>query len=167
MKAQNEFIVVKESVIHGRGIFAKKDISKGTRIIEYKGKKITKKESDKVFDKDYKEASQDPSKGEVYLFELNNKYDIDGNIPENVAKYINHSCEPNCETENEDEEKIWVLALKDIKTGQELSFNYGFNIEEHEDYPCKCGTNSCVGFILEEEQWPKLNKQPGLPNIKR
>lgn len=158
MKENNKFVLVKNSKIHGKGIFAKKNISKGNSIIEYVGKKITKKESDKIFQENLKKAEKDKTIGEVYLFELNDKFDIDGNTSENIAKYINHSCEPNCETEIVDDKEIWITAKKDIIKGEELSFNYGFGLEEHEDYPCKCGTKSCIGFILDEDKWSKLKK---------
>jgi uncharacterized protein len=158
MNFNNKFVTVKKSNIHGRGVFAKQNLKIGTKIIEYIGNKITKKEADIVFQETLQASEKDNNKGEVYLFELNKNYDINGDVPENNAKYMNHSCEPNCETEILDKKEIWITTIKEIKIGEELSFNYGFGIEEHKDYPCKCGTKSCIGYILDEDQWHKLNK---------
>jgi len=140
----NEFVKIRNSKIHGSGGFAKKDIRKGTKIIEYLGKKISNKDSEKISRK----------KG-VFIFELDKKWDIDGDVPGNSAKFINHSCEPNCNFEIRKGE-IWIKAKKDIRKGEELSYNYGFDLENHQDHLCKCGTNSCVGFILAKEHWKKI-----------
>src|SRR3989338_8034314 len=91
----NEFFRIKRSKIHGNGAFAKKDIKKGTRIIQYIGKKVTKEEAEEVSEKDG-----------IFLFELNKKWYIDGNVPENIAKFINHSCDPNCTFEIKNNQ-IW------------------------------------------------------------
>lgn len=165
MQKENNLIIIKNSKIHGTGIYAKKNIKKGTQIIEYVGEKLTKKQADKRFQETLEKAEKDKSLGEVYLFELNKKYDIDGNVPHNTARWINHSCDPNCETEIVDGKEIWVTAKRDINKGEELSFNYGFGWEEHKDYPCNCGTEKCKGFMLDEELWPKLkNKKPKSSN---
>ena len=154
----SKFAEVRNSKIHGKGIFAKIDIPKNSKVIEYVGEKVTKKESDRRFEQTLEKSEKDNSKGEVYLFELDDEYDIDGDISWNTAKWINHSCEPNCETEIEGD-KIWIVSTKDIKKGEEICYNYGFGWEEHEDYPCKCGTSKCVGYILDEEQWHRLKKK--------
>ena len=95
--------------------------------------------------------------GAVYIFELDKETDIDGNVPYNHAKYINHSCNPNCETEIIDNE-IWIIALKNIKKGEELFYNYGYDIEDYEDHPCKCGSDNCVGYIVDEDHWTELKR---------
>ena len=156
----SKFAEIRNSKIHGKGIFAKTDIPKCAKIIEYVGEKVTKKEADKRFEQTLEKSEKDNSKGEVYLFELDNKYDIDGDVPWNTAKLINHSCEPNCETEIIDD-KIWIISTKNIKKGEEICYNYGFGWEEHKDYPCKCRTPKCVGYILDEEYWSKLKKKNG------
>ncbi len=140
----NEFLKIRNSKIHGSGGFAKKDLKKGQRIIEYIGEKISNKESEKI-----------SRKNGVYIFELDKKWDIDGNVPENIAKYINHSCEPNCNFEIRNGH-IWIKAKREIKKGEELFYNYGFDFEDHKDHLCKCGTKSCVGFILAKEHWKKI-----------
>ena len=140
----NQFVRIKYSKIHGNGGFAKKDIKKGTKLIEYIGKKITKEEAETISDKNG-----------VFLFEVNKKWDIDGNIPENSARFINLSCDPNCNFEIKNN-KIWIKAKRDIKKGEELSYNYGFDLEGHKKYPCRCGTKNCVGFILDKDHWNKI-----------
>jgi len=153
----SEYIEVRESCIHNNGIFASKNIPKGTKIIQYIGEKITKSEANRRGWKVIEESKNSKTLGAVYIFILNNKTDIDGYVPYNTARYINHSCSPNCETEIINKE-IWIMALRDIKNGEELSYNYGYEIEDYEDHPCKCGSNNCVGYIVAEYQWSKLKK---------
>ncbi len=157
-KTTSEYIVVRKSAIHGTGVFAKKDISKGTRVIEYVGEKITKKETERRSDIQFEMHEKNKNNGAVYIFELNKKYDIDGNVPWNPAKYINHSCDPNCETDII-KGKIYIIALRDITKGEEISYNYGFDIDDFENHPCRCGAKNCVGYIIEEDEWPKLRKK--------
>lgn len=147
MKAlKNQYVKIKNSKIHGSGGFAKKNIKKGTKIIEYIGNVLTKADAEKVSDKDG-----------IYLFILNNKYDIDGNVSWNPAKNINHSCNPNCKTDVI-KNKIWIIAKKDIKKGEELSYDYGFSLDTYKDYPCKCGAKNCIGYIVDREHWKKIKK---------
>ena len=90
-------IRISKSRIHNKGVFARKLIPKKALIIEYVGEKITKAESEKISKATLEASRKDKSKGAEYIFELDDEYDIDGNMPSNTAKYINHSCEPNCE----------------------------------------------------------------------
>ncbi len=156
-RTTSPFISVKSSLIHGRGVFAKKNVPKGTKIIEYVGKKITKKQAEELVTISINRHKKDKTVGAVYIFELNKKYDIDGDVPYNTARLINHSCDPNCEVENI-RGKIWIIALKDIARGEEIFYNYGYDYEDFEDHPCRCKTNRCVGYIMAEEHWPKLKK---------
>lgn len=153
------YITVKKSKIHGTGVYAAKDIPKGATIIEYVGKKVTKAQSDKIYEKQFEKHEQDPeSDGAVYIFELNSKWDIDGNVPWNTAKYINHSCSPNAEAENTTR-RILIKAVRKIKQGEEITYNYGYDIDSYEDHPCRCGSDNCVGYIADEEHWPELKKR--------
>jgi uncharacterized protein len=154
----SEWIIVKDSKIHGKGVFASKDIPKGTKIIEYVGKKVTKKESDDVYERDLSMSKSNEEEGAVYLFELDKKYDLDGNVSYNTARLINHSCDPNCETDIFNKH-IWVIAMKDIKKDDELSYDYGFDLEDWENHVCKCGAKNCIGYIVKQEHWIKLRKK--------
>ena len=150
---------VKKSKIHASGVFATEDIKKGTRIIEYIGEKITKKEGDLRSEKRINKYLKSKIHGSVYIFELNTKYDIDGSPFYNKARYINHSCAPNCEIEV-NRGKIWIVSKKNIKQGAELSYDYGYDFDkdDYKDHECKCGSNKCVGFIVSSESRYKLKK---------
>lgn len=157
MSLSHQYIVKKKSGIHGFGIFAKKDISKGTRIIEYVGERITKAESDRRGPKLVAYAKNHHETGAVYIFELNKRYDIDGHVSYNTAKYINHSCDPNCEAEII-RGHIWISALRDIKKGEELFYNYGYDLDTFEEHECRCGSHRCIGYIVDEDHWPSLKE---------
>ena len=149
----------KKSHVHGRGLFAVQNIKKGSKIIEYIGDKVTKKEGDKRADKQIKQYKKNKNNGMVYVFELNKLYDIDGSVSHNHAKLINHSCNPNCEVEIINNE-IWISAIKNIKKYTELSYNYGYSYDtDYVDHICKCGSSDCVGYILDEDHWPKLKNK--------
>jgi len=149
----------KKSHVHGSGLFAVQNIKKGSKIIEYIGDKVTKKEGDKRADKQIKQYKKNQNNGMVYIFELNKLYDIDGSVAHNHAKLINHSCNPNCEVEIINNE-IWISAIKNIKKYTELSYNYGYSYDtDYVDHICKCGSSKCVGYILDEDHWPKLKKK--------
>ncbi len=142
---------VKKSEIDNYGLYAVKDIKDRTRIIEYKGKILTKKqvEENSKFDNDKA----------IYLFNINKKYDLDGDFKYNTARLINHSCDPNCEVYGTGL-KVWVYAIRDIKKGEELTYDYGFGYDEYyKDFPCKCGSKNCVGFIVREGSRWRIKKQ--------
>ena len=153
----NKYIYKKKSSIHGWGIFAKTNIPKGTRIIEYLGEKITKAEADRRGPKLIEYAKKNKQTGAVYIFVLNSKYDIDGHVDYNTAKFINHSCAPNCEVDII-RGRIWIIALRDIKKDEELFYNYGYDMDTYDEHPCLCKSSCCPGFITAEEHWPKLRK---------
>ena len=149
----------KRSHVHGNGLFAVQNIKKGSKIVEYIGDKVTKKEGDKRADKQIKQFKKNINNGMVYIFELNKLYDIDGSVSHNHAKLINHSCNPNCEVEIINNE-IWISAIKNIKKNTELSYNYGYSYDtDYVDHICKCGSSNCVGYILDEDHWPKLKNK--------
>ncbi len=145
---------VKKSNIDNRGLYANRDIKDGTKIIEYKGKVVSKKkvEQDSKFDNDKA----------IYLFNLNKKYDLDGDFKFNTARLINHSCNPNCEVAGTGL-KVWVYAIRDIKKGEELSYDYGFGYDEYyKDFPCRCGSKNCVGYIVREGSRWRIKKQKSI-----
>lgn len=155
---KNPYILSRESNIHGQGVFAKKNIPKGTRIIEYVGERITKAEAERRALIPLNQHKTDQTLGAVYLFELNKRYDIDGNVPYNTARHINHSCDPNAETEII-RGKIWIIALRDIQKGEEITYNYSYGYDGYDEHRCQCRTSRCVGYILAEEDWPKLKNK--------
>ena len=142
---------VKKSNIDKRGLYASKNIRAGTKIVEYIGKLISKKETETnpKFD----------NEKDIYLFNLNSKYDLDGDYSWNTARLINHSCNPNCEVEGKGL-KLWITTIKDIKKGEELSYDYGFGYDvDYKQFPCKCGTQNCVGYIVREGSRWRINKK--------
>ncbi len=157
VKQVNPFCEVRRSPIHGLGLFASRFIRKGTRIIEYVGERIDKEESDRRGLALLEEAKRTGG-GAVYIFELNDQWDIDGNKPWNDARLINHSCEPNGEMVNEDD-RLWLYAVRDILPGEEITYDYGYDVEHFLDHPCRCGSPSCVGYIVATPQRDKLRRR--------
>ena len=142
---------IKKSNIDKRGLYATRDIKEGTKIIEYVGKIISKKESEK--------NSKFDNKKDIYLFNLNKRYDLDGNFKFNTARLINHSCDPNCEVIGR-RYKLWISALRDIKKGEEISYDYGFSFDkDYKQFPCKCGEKNCVGYIVRLGSRWRINKK--------
>ena len=147
---------VKTSEIHGHGLYATSDIEEDTQIIQYVGEKITKEESKKRA-LEWENEARETGEGLVYIFELDGKYDIDGRLGDNPARYMNHSCDGNCEAINSDGE-IWIVAIQDIKQGDELVYDYGYDMEHFLDHPCLCGSRNCIGYIVREDQRAKVKK---------
>ena len=140
----------KKSNIHRNGLSAAINIKKDQRIIQYKGKKVNlhKVETDPKYDNDK----------EIYLFNLNKRYDLDGDFKFNVARLINHSCNPNCEV-LEDNKQLWIFATRDIKKDEELTYDYGFSFDkDYKNYVCKCGLKNCAGYIVREGSRWRIKK---------
>ena len=134
------------SAIHGRGVYARVPIADGTRIVEYTGERITKAEAERR-EQQRLARMRRGGDGSVYIFILNQRYDLDGRKRNNVARLINHSCSPNCRAETI-RGRIWIFARRDIPAGAELTFDYGYSYKECLDHPCRCGAKGCVGFIV-------------------
>ena len=142
---------IKKSNIDKKGLCASKNISAGSRIIEYIGKIISNKEVEK-------NPKFDNTK-DIYLFDINNRLSLDGNYKWNTARLINHSCNPNCEVEGKGS-KLWITAIKDIKKDEELSYDYGFSYDsDYKQFPCKCRSKNCVGYIVREGSRWRINKK--------
>ncbi len=156
-RAQSELCEVRGSKIHGRGVYATTFIAKGDKIIEYVGEIIDNSQSDERGNRQHEHAIE-TGDAAVYIFTLSKNYDLDGNVPWNTARLINHSCDPNCEAFIEDE-RIFIHAMRDIRPGEDLSFDYGVDIDCFEEHPCRCGKPKCVGYIVSQEQWPELRKR--------
>ncbi len=136
---------------NGKGLYATKNIKEGTKILNYVGNIITRKQSDTnpKFD----------NKKPIYLFNLNNRYDLDGDVHRNTARLINHSCSNNCDYEGKGL-KIWVTAIKNIKKGEELTCDYVFSYDsDYKQFPCKCRSMNCVGYIVREGSRWRINKK--------
>ena len=141
--------VVRNSGIHGRGVFAVRQIRKGTRIVEYSGERISNAEADRRYD------DTKMKRHHTFLFTLDSKTVIDGAIETGGgdASYINHSCEPNCEAVITGK-KIFIHALRGIEPGTELAYDYQYertgknDAELEKFYVCKCGAPNCRGSIM-------------------
>ena len=128
-------IKVDQSRIHKSGVFADKPIIKDQKIIEYKGEKISSAEGDRRSELDDKLT---------YIYILNNKYDIDGSVDGNHSRLINHSCSPNTYIDIIDDH-IWIIADRNIKEGEEITYDYCFDADELEE--CHCGSEKCRGYM--------------------
>ena len=148
---------VKKSNIDKRGLYASKNIKTGEKIIEYIGRLINKKEAET--------NSKFDNKKDIYLFNINEKWDLDGDYRWNTARLINHSCNPNCEVEGKGL-KLWIVAIKDIKKSEELSYDYGFSYskEDLKNFVCRCGSKKCCGYIVRESSRWRINKKFKISN---
>ena len=145
--SETDWVGFQASPIHGRGGFARTDIPAGTPLIEYVGEIIDKAESIRRCEENNE-----------YIFTLDDERDIDGSVDWNPARFINHSCEPNCDAEICDG-RIWISANRFIRAGEELTFSYDFDLVDYKDYPCRCGAPGCVGYMLAEEFFDHVRKQ--------
>lgn len=148
-QTKTDWHVVKNSDLHGQGVFAARDIPAETVIFEYHGARISQEEADA-------QPSADPDNPfHTFFFSLSSGEIIDGGEGGNDARWINHSCEPNCEAQ-EDEEggRVYVVALRDITKGEELLYDYGLVIDDEitdtlkDQYRCLCGAPACRGTML-------------------
>lgn len=144
-------LALRRSGIHGRGVFAREFIPAGTRLIEYKGERITEEEGDARY-------PLDPSVPyHTFLFEIDDGVVIDAGRKGNMARWINHSCEPNCDAVIEDA-RIFIESVRDIEPGEELTYDYNFVLEERHTpaakrkYPCECGSPGCRGTMLAKKR---------------
>jgi hypothetical protein len=145
--APSRRIQVRRSGVHGKGVFAVQPIAEGETIIEYVGEVITWKEADRRHPHD----PADPN--HTFYFHVDDKRVIDAKHGGNSSRWINHSCDPNCESDDVDG-RIFIKALRDIEPGEELTYDYGLIIDEpytkklKAEYPCWCGAPNCRGTLL-------------------
>jgi SET domain-containing protein len=114
-------------------------LASGERIVEYSGQLITKAES-----------LRRCAAGNPFIFAIDDRWDLDGDQPDNPARFFNHSCDPNCEAVLRDGH-IWILALRDLQPGEELAFDYGYDLTDYHQHPCACGTAGCCGYVVAEQ----------------
>lgn len=138
---------MRDSPIQGLGAFAVRRIEAGTRLIEYTGKRLTPSEADEIYPDGAEERHH------TYLFAIDDYVVIDAAVNGNAARFINHSCDPNCDALIEDGH-IWIDAIRDIAPGEELAYDYAYILKERHTpsakrrYPCSCGAPKCRGTIL-------------------
>jgi SET domain-containing protein len=154
---------VERSSVHGNGVFARRDIAPGERIVEYAGREITWEEAQ------IRAEIQGGPHNHTFFFSLANGNVIDGGDHGNEARFINHSCEPNCEAIEEEDGRIFIYALHDIKQDEELSYSYPLIYEGRhtpaikKEFACRCGALNCTGTMLA----PKPRKRrPAKPKAK-
>lgn len=141
---------VRASTIEGVGAFALRPIRRGARIIEYRGERISTAEADVRYTGG---AARHPH---VLLFTIDDRTVIDGGVGGNEARFINHSCDPNCESVTRGK-RVWIYALRDIQPGEELTYDYNLTGDEGDlqtqaaEYPCQCGSPKCRGTLFKLE----------------
>lgn len=127
-------VVVRSSAIHAAGVYALEPISKGSQVVEYTGERISKELADEQYE----------HRDITYLFGVGERdLVIDGY---GTAMFVNHSCDPNCETEEDEEGRVWIMALRDIEPGEELTYDYCL-YDGDGDAPCYCGSKKCRGTM--------------------
>jgi hypothetical protein len=138
---------VRESPIHGRGVYATRTIPLGTRLVEYTGERISNATADARY-----EARKDD--GHTFLFVVDDRICIDAGVDGNDARFINHSCDPNCETVIENR-RVYIDAIRTIQPGEELGYDYQLTWESADPpgelalYACRCGAAVCRGTMLD------------------
>lgn len=143
---------IRASPIQGVGAFATRGIRKGSRLIEYAGERVTSEEADARYPDDESQARH-----HTFLFAIDDDVVIDAAVDGNDARFINHSCAPNCDAVIENG-RIWIEAIRDIAPGEELAYDYAFVLEERHTpaakrrYPCHCGAPTCRGTILAKKR---------------
>ena len=160
-KSPGRRIQVRRSGVHGKGVFALQDIPKGEKIIEYVGEVISWKQADK------RQSSDPDDPNHTFFFSIGDgKKVIDANVGGNAARFINHSCKPNCESdEDEETQRVFIKSIRDIKAGEELNYDYGLVIDEKHtkalkaQYRCLCGAKKCRGTMLAPKDEPKKKKK--------
>ena len=135
----------------GRGLYATKNIKEGTKIIDYIGKIITNKQVE--------QSDKYDNKKPIYLFTLNNRFTLDGDFAYNIAGLVNHSCNANAQYDGKGL-KVWITASRNIKKGEEITCDYGFSFDkqDYRQFPCKCRSKNCIGFIVREGSRWRLKK---------
>jgi SET domain-containing protein len=157
--AKTKPYAVRNSPIHGRGVFATRTIAQGAEIIEYRGERTTWKIGSE-------RQGQDPDEPfHTFLFELDDGRVIDATVRGNAARWINHSCAPNCEALEDDDGRVFIHAKRTIEPGEELAYDYRLHVDgrvtkaDREAYPCHCGARRCRGTLLDEKKGKKNKKK--------
>jgi SET domain-containing protein len=153
-RSRTPLFEVRHSPIHGYGVFAARRIRKGTTVIEYLGERVTHAVADARYE------GKDPGDNHTFLFTVDAKTVIDAGINGNEARYINHGCDPNCESTILDG-RIFIEAIRTIQPGEELAYDYQIQRDRDDEpdvdevYACRCGASSCRGSMLEAVKKPR------------
>jgi uncharacterized protein len=143
-------LLLRSSGIHGKGVFARERIPAGARLIEYRGERISNEEADRRYP-----LGDEPH--HTFLFSVDDEIVIDAAFRGNMARWINHCCEPNCDAVIEDG-RVYIESVREIAAGEELTYDYNFILEERHTpaqkrrYPCICGAPGCRGTILAKKR---------------
>jgi len=154
----SRWIEVRESPIHGSGVFAARRIPKGTRVIEYLGDRITHKEADDRYE------DHDPNDNHTFLFIVDRRTVIDAGVGGNAARFINHSCDGNC-TSVIEQRRVFIESTRVIEKGEELGYDYEIGREKDdpenvdEIFACRCGSPKCRGTMLYPAEKPAKKKK--------
>jgi SET domain-containing protein len=141
---------IRESGIQGLGAFATRHIPPGVRLIEYAGERLTPEQAQARY-------PDDDDRHHTFLFAIDDEVVIDASVNGNEARFINHSCAPNCDAVIDDG-RIWIETIHDIEPGEELAYDYAYILEERHSpaakarYPCHCGAVTCRGTILAKKK---------------
>jgi SET domain-containing protein len=150
---------IRRSKVHGRGVFATRPIAKGARVIEYTGERISHAEADRRYE------TKAPNDNHTFLFTVDDKIVIDAGVHGNAARFINHGCDPNCETRIEDG-RVFVFAIADISAGDELKYDYMIGRSPNDPpnidkiFACVCGAATCRGTMLVPKKKPGRRPKP-------
>ena len=142
---------IRESPMQGLGAFATRPISAGVRLVEYAGERLTPAEADARY------PDVEGERHHTFLFAIDDDVVIDAAVEGNAARFINHSCEPNCDAVI-DEGRIWIDTLREVAAGEELAYDYAYVLEERHSpsakrrFPCHCGVARCRGTILAKKR---------------
>ena len=162
-------IAARRSPIHGNGVFALVDIPAKIELIEYRGKRLTHAQADRLY-------ANTSDSGHTFLFTLNEEYVLDANSEGNIARWINHSCKPNCRALLEEDaegdprkDRVLIESLRPLRAGEELTYDYGIVLEERLTarlkavWACRCGAPRCTGTLLKPKRAPRVRaKKPSV-----
>ena len=161
-RATPPMIEVRHSPVHGHGVFALRRIRRGTTVIEYLGERVTHEEADDRY------SDKDPADNHTFLFTVDAKTVIDGGVQGNDARFINHGCDPNCQSTTRNK-RIYIEAIRTIQPGEELAYDYQIDrdaddpADVDEVFACRCGAAKCRGSMLVARKKPRkkpLKKRP-------
>jgi SET domain-containing protein len=156
-KSRGPRIVLRRSGIHGRGVYARRMLHEDETVCEYKGERIDDAEAARRYPENMAGLNH------TFLFGIDDDLNIDGGSKGNIARWINHSCEPNCDTFEEDK-RMFVRAIRDIRPGEELTYDYSIGAGEpltrevKSRWPCWCASKKCRGTVLVPTPKPRKKK---------